>query len=121
MNLRLNTLLAAIVLALCLEAAAAEARPKKRQPGVGIGPGQYGGAVGVRTHHSQIKLRPKRSEVPGRGFIPPSVAAKRAQRAYGGKILAVRLQGAIYVVKLRGRGYVRRVRVHAITGRVLGP
>lgn len=77
-------------------------------------------AIGIRRPHAQFKRRPKRSDGPGPGLMPPSVAAKLAQRVAGGKILGVHLRGLVYHVKLRGNGRVRTVRVHAVTGRVLG-
>ncbi len=119
MNLPENTLLAAAALALCLDAAAANARP-----------GDVALITGIeRVNRSlcpeqclvEIKVKTKKSDAPGGGFIAPSEAAKRAQHAFGGKILAVRLRGAFYIVKLRGKGHVRKVRVNAITGRVVGP
>lgn len=119
MNLPENAMLAAVAVVLLLDSACADARPSDVLFISGAkatdrlhGPGHY---------LAQVKLKAKKSEVPGGGFIPPSVAAKRAQRAYGGKILAVRLRGTFYVVKLRGKGHVRKVRVNAITGRVVGP
>ena len=57
----------------------------------------------------------------GRHFVPPSIAAKRAQQRYGGKVLGVHLFEGIYLVKLRGKGKVWVVRIHAVSGRIIGP
>ncbi len=119
MNLPEISMLAAVALVLCLDAAFADVR-------LGGASSRLGTETTDRAHCAgpylaQVKLKTKKSDSPGGGFIPPSVAAKRAQRAYGGKILAVKLSGAFYVVKLRGKGQVRKVRVNAITGRVVGP
>ncbi len=116
MNLLQNTLPMCVALAFCCEAVAGEmclgsAAPRTERTTV---------SYSAKLYQAQLNLKPKKSESPGRGFIPPSVAAKRAQRVFGGKILAVRLRGAIYIVKLRGKGHVRKVRVNAITGRVIG-
>ena len=121
MSLPQKSLLFSVVLAFCLEAVAAEARPRKSRAGYWPGLTLPGSVRHLQLHRAQIKLKPRKSEVPGRVLIPPSVAAKRAQRVYGGKILSVRLRGTMYVVKLRGRGHVRKVRVNAITGHVIGP
>ena len=112
-------MLAAVAVALLLDSGCADARPSDVLSVSGAKATNR--PQSSRHYLAEIKLKAKKSEVPGGGFIPPSVAAKRAQRAYGGKILAVRLRGTFYVVKLRGKGHVRKVRVNAITGRVVGP
>jgi Flp pilus assembly protein TadD len=121
MNLLQKTLIASIALAFSLQAVAAEARQKRCTQSAGSVSQPVDAPRGVYLYQAQIKLKPRKSETPGLLLIPPSVAAKRARRAYGGKILSVSLQGTVYVVKLRGGGLVRNIRVNAITGRVLGP
>jgi len=105
-------------LVLCIIAGDADAFGKRCPGAAGLWPAPP--IVGIGHYHAQFKRRPKRSDGPGPGLMPPSVAAKLAQRVAGGKILGVHLRGLVYHVKLRGNGRVRTVRVHAVTGRVLG-
>ena len=89
---------------------------KKPRIGVGIGVGGVGIRVGpVRVLNKRKTRRNRRDNT-----IAPSMAARRAQGVYGGKILGVRLRGGVYIVKLRGSGRIRKVRVDARTGNILG-
>ena len=113
---KIVSLLAAIMVAALTIPAEAD-RKRKPQIGIGIGPG----GIGIRIGPAQIrKKRRIRRERRG-NLIAPSRAAKRAQGAYGGKILGVRLRGGVYIVKLRGAGRIRKVKVDAKSGQILGP
>jgi len=117
MPAKITSLLAAIVFAAM--AMPADAAGKKK-PRIGVGIGVGVGGIGVRIGPARVpnkrRVRQKRRDK----LVAPSRAAKRAQRAFGGKILGVRLRGGVYIVKLRASNQIRNVRVDARTGHILG-
>jgi len=114
---KIISLLAAIIIAALTIPAEAD-RKRKPRIGIGIGPG----GIGIHIGPAKIRKKKRRIRRERRGnLIAPSRAAKRAQGAYGGKILGVRLRGGVYIVKLRGAGRIRKVKVDAKSGQILGP
>ena len=93
------------------------AQAKQRLWTLGDAPGGF--VVRVFSTHAQFENKHEVPAPEGYEPLPPSRAAKIAQKVYGGKILTVRLIGNFYMVKLRGQGKVRIVRVHAGTGRIM--
>lgn len=108
------------VTAICMSFSAAEAGGTRSLVAISIGPGPGSAPHESRRLYTPTGSKNKRQNKPASALIPPSVAAKRAQSAFGGKILSVQRNGTVYLVKLRGDGYVHEVQVNAITGNVIG-
>lgn len=119
MKMRLKMLPLILVLPALVMPDTGDAGLIRRNTGISAGLGDV--TIGIGSNKFQNWRKHRYKGGPGRRFVPPSVAAKRAQQVYGGKVLGVHLFEGIYLVKLRGQGRVWVVRVHAASGRVMGP
>jgi len=112
---KIASLLIAMIFAV-MTAPVDAAGERKPRAGIGLGVGGIGVRIGPTAGTKKRRIRQhKRGK-----FIAPSRAAKRAQRAFPGKILGVRLRGGVYVVKLRASNHIRIVLVDARTGQIVG-
>jgi len=118
-NMKMPTKIASLLIAVVFAVITAPfeaAGDTKPRICIGLGVGGIGVRVGPSVTTQTRRVRQKK-----RGkLVAPSRAAKRAQRAYGGKILGVRLRGGVYIVKLRASNQIRNVKVDARTGNILG-
>ena len=118
-HMKMPTKIASLLIAVIFTAMTAPVDAAgEKKPRIGIGFGV--GGIGVRIDPiAGTNKRRVRQQKRGK-YVAPSRAAKRAQRAYGGKILGVRLRGGVYIVKLRASNQIRNVMVDARTGNIVG-